>query len=197
MLRNRTVKTTKYSHWLSDQMPPRMQESDKEHLLRGLRQGNRESRILIIEGHMRLASDIVGRYRTVLPNVNTDELLSCAFEAVVTAVDRAVDLRHDNITAYITSYIHNYVQRYGIDPYSSPHGRLKHEYTIPDSRSHEIAEEIEAVTRDDTDAVIIEMLGRGNTQEEIAKHLQISQPAVAKRIRRLRERLLERQNVVE
>lgn len=197
MLRNRTVKTTAYNHWLSGRLPPAMQESDKDHLLAGLRQGNQESRNKIIEGHMRLAADIVGRYHTVSPNANTEEMLSAAFMGVVHATDLARNLPHDNLTAYITTHIHNYVQRRGIDPYVSDNLRLQQDLTVQDSRAHEIQEELDVVAYDDVDAIIIDMLSRGHKQVVIAEHLNIKQPSVANRIRNIRARLVERNNVVE
>lgn len=199
MLRNRTVKTTAYTHWLQGKLPKAIDSENLSHLLKGVKQGNEISINVLIEGHMRLAASIVGRYKTVGGQaIDTDMCLSAAFEGIVAAVNkiRKDGLSHEGVTAYITTYIHNYIQRQGIDPYVQKQSRLQHDFKIQDSRILETYDELSAACRDESDATIVDMVGRGYTQTEIAKQLKVTQPAVALRIKNIRTRLLERKNAV-
>lgn len=102
-----------YSWPYRGELPQPLPKDDLSYYVNCLRKGDVTARTLLIEGHLRLAASIVGRYvgRFDINSTETvEELFSEAMYAVAKAVDAAkTNLVDDNITPYIVRTIHQHV----------------------------------------------------------------------------------------
>ena len=121
---------------------------------------------------------------------NGDPLALALFRAVMTAaqrIDRAEkrNARALRVTEDFDDATGATVRREYIETQAQP--MAERSFTDPESATI-FFDELDACAHDDTDRAIIEALACGYTQTEIAAFLAISQPAVAKRIRAMKER---------
>ena len=121
---------------------------------------------------------------------NGDPLALALFRAVMTAAQRIDRQERRNaralrVTEDFDDATGATVRREYIETQAQP--MSERSFTDPESTAI-FFDELDACTRDNTDRAIIEALACGYTQREIAAFLAVSQPAVAKRIRAMRER---------
>lgn len=166
-------------------------ESELKVLVQRLRQGDNTVKSSIIEGHLGLAAQIVGRNVTVAENRrDTDDWVSEAFLAVCAAVDRAAEnLVDDNITPYIIASIHSMLARFIAEnrliyvPYSTfrlYQGTLQPvmtesfvDYEIKTKNILEIQEIFDLACHTSTERKILDMRKRGYTDQEIGQAIGV------------------------
>lgn len=157
---------------------------------------------LLIESHMRLACSIAGRY--VRFGGNSDEMVSAAMLGIVEAVDRFKkgEVDHDNVTGYIIHYIHQHctrtLQQDCLIPIPRPSRKkiiicpITDAVIAPDEKISELYEVIESITETEAEKMIVFLRQQGYSDYEIAERLNLVRSTVT----RIRQRLLERYNVV-
>lgn len=94
---------------LKKQIPP----TELIDLVHRLKTGDTNALKIIIEGHMRLCMQIVGRYLTYFKYDLADDLVGEALLGLTETVHRAVTkLRDDYITPYIVASVHSCLSRF-------------------------------------------------------------------------------------
>lgn len=121
---------------------------------------------------------------------NGEPLALALFRAVMTAAQRIDRQERRNARALRVTEDRDdatgaTVRREYIETQAQP--MSERSFTDPESTAI-FFDDLAACTRDNTDRAIIEALAAGYTQREIAAFLAVSQPAVAKRIKAMKER---------
>ncbi len=151
----------------------------------------------IIEGHLRLAISIVGRYMLFFDcNHLFDDLSGAAFEGVVVAANRLHTLKHNNVTGYIVRYIHNFVsvalKKSPVVP--TPRGHVPVKIKQIDHHDCGYSDDfvqsdiLDNLTRTKEERNIVDLRIKGYTDQEIANTLKIP----TTRVFRIRKTLKER-----
>jgi len=114
LLSRMRIKARSYKHWMSRLLPEPISPTELENLVIRLRQGDLSVANTIIQGHLRIASQIVGRYLTRSGLLRkSNDLVSESFLAVAEAVSMAKENMYDNnITPYIIATVHSYLDRF-------------------------------------------------------------------------------------
>jgi RNA polymerase sigma factor (sigma-70 family) len=110
MLSGRKIRTKYFEHWLSSQdLPQPIPPGELKELVIRLKDGDDRVIDTIIEGHIRLATSIAGRYLWKHP-LRVDDIVSAALVGVTQAVHWARErLKDYNITPYITTTVHRHI----------------------------------------------------------------------------------------
>lgn len=201
-LGNRKAKTKGYEHYLGSQNLP-VPEKDISQIVQDYRDGNSHLRDFLVNNHMRLAMDIVGRYHGK-GYQDVDELVSVAMLAVVDAVDKAAERLHDNnITGYVVSNIHYAIYQHlaedstiRVPKRSQERGHsvkvssLEQEPPQSDLRNRLIYDEMkERMCKTRSDREVLDLTEKGYNDVEIAKLLQVPRLTIYKIKMKMKGRL--------
>ena len=163
----------------------------------------------MIEGHLRLANSLVASYVNHAATVETNELVSAAFYAVVHAVNRIANgsMPHSNASGYIAKFIHqrlhralrtNSVVRNTRHILDKGEGHAvccqldaSHDIPVAPDTSIEAEELLASLVSDEADVKLIRMLRLGHPRKEIAVALDLNETSVGRRITRIRNTYME------
>jgi len=211
-LAGRHIPATSYHHYLGKvKLPFHIPEKELYPLVRRLRLGDLTVANKIIEGHIRLAMQVVGRYLTVLQSRGRkDDLVSEAMLAVSEAVHRAVNKLKDNkITPFIVANIHSKLALYIAEdrvvvvPYITlrrkgdiklihPVG-LSNNIAATKSWMHgiELRDILENCCVNPIEKELIRLRAKKLTDDEISQSIGMSRPAVVRMRHQIEKRFKE------
>lgn len=196
-------------HKLSyNDLPPEMTDEELAPLVQRLRDGDQGVKDTLILAHMRVAFRIAGgmkRRLGVQIGMSVDDIYQAGYFGVVYGVNNQ-RLTDNNLTAYLTVIIRRFcydhiehdksvpIERRALPKYLATFGSAG-SVPLSDSGSESTIEA--GIVMQETLSMfqereqrIIHMMLASYTQTEIAKKLQISQPAVAKVVKTIREKAI-------
>jgi DNA-directed RNA polymerase specialized sigma subunit len=183
--------------------PERISESRLAELVKGLRDGDLSTHGEIIEGHIKLAITIAGRYIRICPR-KSEELVSESMFGLMYAVKKAQEkMIDDNVTSWIASCCHRFAQRFLISdnvirvpPTSAKRcgiivivTRLTVDVTTASTGPLcDFMDMIESCAKTDFDRKILDLRIQGYNDKEIGESLGVSQQHVSKMRDKMRSR---------
>ena len=206
-LLGKPIKPMKYTHWLSQLLPPRLEDDEKEALIPEILRGDAAAIKRAIEGHMGLIGRIVGCYAWQAPN-KVDDMLSVGFLTCCEGVNIFAqgDLSHENLTGYLSTKIHGAIFDFLIEDQTvRPSKKLvkrdmkdmTYSCELSDIRNREIIHQfdtptdlIEEIGIRDVEKIVAVMAIEGYTDREIAATIKKSSVWVGKIRKTVGQRIL-------
>jgi DNA-directed RNA polymerase specialized sigma subunit len=198
------IRPRKYNHWLSQLLPARLTDDEKDTLMPRLLRKDPSAIERVIEGHMGLIGRIVGQYAWQAPT-KIDDIMSVGLLACCEAVNKFAnqETKNDNLTAYIAAYVHGLIHNFLVEDQTiKPSRRIEGTHVrcaeLNDARHTGIVHQfdtpndlIEEVGMEDLEKMIAVMALEGYTDREIAAVAQKSAARIGQIRKIVGQKILE------